>query len=295
MGIAYYVLNTTMVSLVIALSEARKAWRIWQVNYLWTVLHMVGALSVAVTLTVVYHEVGAWGVVLFVVPLWLARHTFTLYTESKRDLIDFAGVLAGVIDEFDPYTCQHSQRVSRYAGQLARELGVSEREVERAECAGLLHDLGKISGSQRDLVLKPGPLTPEERARACLHADIGADILDRVRAFENLAPVVRYHHERMDGRGYHNIPANDVPFTAKVVMVADAFDAMTSDRVYRKALSLSEALEELDRHAGTQFDRGVVLALNRLIDRGEIRIKEGTPQHEVEEFARPGMVNAGLV
>jgi len=295
MGMVYYALNTSIVSVILALADGKKAWRIWQVNYLWTILHMMASLPFGAAFAVAYHALGIWGVVLFVIPLLLARYTFKLYIEMKRDLVDFAAVLAGMIDEFDPYTCQHSQRVSRYAGLVAREMGLSERGVEKAEVSGLLHDLGKISVTQRDIVLKPGPLTAEERARICLHADIGADIVGRVRAFQGLAPAVRYHHERMDGRGYHKLPAAEVPLTARVVMVADAFDAMTSDRVYRKALSLEEALAELDRHSGTQFDKSAVEALNRLVARGEIQISDETQQNPTEEFARPGLVNAGLV
>jgi putative nucleotidyltransferase with HDIG domain len=295
MGVTYYVVNTALVSLVIALAEGRKAWRVWQVNYLWTILHMFASLPFGVALAVAFHALGIWGILLFIVPLLLARYTFKLYIETKRDLVDFAGVLAGVIDEFDPYTCQHSQRVSLFAGLLAREMGQSERGVEQAEVSGLLHDIGKIAVSQRDLVLKPGPLTLEERARVCLHADIGADIVGRVRAFKRHSPAVRFHHERMDGRGYHNIPGMEVPLTARIVMVADAFDAMTSDRVYRKAMKLEDALAELDRHSGTQFDSLVVAALNRLIDRGEIEISDESPHYEPKEFARPGLVNAGLL
>jgi putative nucleotidyltransferase with HDIG domain len=295
MGMSYYALNTMIVSLVIALSEGRKTWQIWQVNYIWTIFHMVASLPFGAALAVAYFGLGTWGVVLFIFPLLLARYSFKLYIETKRDLLDFAGVLAGVIDEFDPYTRKHSQRVSRYSANLARELGLSEREVERVEYGGLLHDIGKIKMSQRDLILKPGRLTPEERQRICLHAGLGADILERVRAFRRVAPLVRYHHERLDGRGYHNLPAKDLPLGARIVMTADAFDAMTSDRVYRKALTLEDSLAEMRRCAGEQFDPEVVVALERLVRRGEIVVGEGVAPAEPEPLARPGLVNAGLV
>ena len=207
---------------------------------------------------------------LCVAPLWLARYTFRLYRETRRDLIDFAGALAGIIDEFDPTTRRHSERVSRYAGILARELGLSKRDVERAETCGLLHDIGKIAVSQRDIVQKPGPLTEAERARVALHADIGADILNRVGIFSDIAPIVRWHHERMDGRGYHRMLPEDVPLLARIVTVADAFDAMTSDRVYRMALSVEDAVAEMERHEGRQFDPQIVRALCRLLERGEL-------------------------
>lgn len=295
MGFAYYTLNTMIVSLVIALSTRRKTWRIWQVNYLWTVFHMLASLPFGAALAAAYHGLGAWAVVLFIMPLLLARYSFKLYIEAKRDLIDFAGVLAGVIDEFDPYTRRHSQRVGRHAALLAREMGLAERDVERIEYAGLLHDIGKIKMSQRDLVLKPGPLTSEEMERTMLHAGLGADILERVRAFRGISSLVRYHHERVDGNGYHRLPATELHVGSRIVMVADAFDAMTSDRVYRKALDLDEAKAELRRCAGSQFDPDVVSALERLLDRGEIELETDLAQPEIETVARPGLVNAGLV
>ncbi len=295
MGMSYYALNTMIVSLVIALSEGRKTWQIWQVNYIWTIFHMVASLPFGAAVAVAYFGLGTWGVVLFILPLLLARYSFKLYIETKRDLLDFAGVLAGVIDEFDPYTRKHSQRVSLYSAVLAREMGLSEREVERIEYGGLLHDIGKIKMSQRDLILKPGRLTPEERERICLHAGLGADILEQVRAFRRVAPLVRFHHERLDGRGYHNLPAKEFSLGARIVMTADAFDAMTSDRVYRKALTLEESMAEMRRCSGDQFDPEVVVALERLVRRGEIVVGEEPAPLRPELRARPGLVNAEVV
>ncbi len=295
MGMSYYALNTLIVSVVIALSEGRKTWQIWQVNYTWTIFHMVASLPFGAALAVAYHALGVWGVVLFIFPLLLARYSFKLYMETKRDLIDFAGLLAGVIDEFDPYTHQHSRRVSRYAAQIARELGLRERQVERVEYAGLLHDFGKIKMSQRELVLKPGKLTPEERVQMSRHADMGADLLEQVGAFRKVAQLVRYHHERMDSGGYNRLPGKEIPLGSRIVLVADAFDAMTSDRVYRKALPLEGAVAELRRFAGRQFDASVVEALARLLDRGEIRMDESPAPAASEPISPPGVVNAGMV
>ena len=297
MGLAYYTLNTLIVSTVIALSERRRMWQVWQINYVWTIFHMVASLPFGAALAVAFRALGVWGVVLFVLPLLLARYSFKLYAEAKRDLIDFAGVLAGVIDEFDPYTSLHSHRVSRYAGQIGREMGLPERAVEKVEYGGLLHDIGKIKTSQRELILKPGPLTREEMDHVSLHAGLGADILERVRAFRPVAPLVRFHHERLDGNGYHRLPNRELPLGARIVMVADAFDAMTSDRVYRKAFTLEKALAELRRCTGSQFDPAVVQALERLVSRGEIKV--GTPTLpaavEPEPLARPELVGASTV
>jgi putative nucleotidyltransferase with HDIG domain len=232
---------------------------------------------------VAYFAVGVGGVVLFVLPLLVARYTFKLYTDTRKDLEDFAGALASIIDEWDPYTHKHSERVSRLAATLAREMGLPEREVEVVRMGGLLHDIGKITASQFDLVTKPARLTPEERTRMCDHADLGADILDRVRAFRRIVPVVRYHHERPDGKGYHRLPGSLVPLGSRIVLVADAFDAMTTDRVYRKAMSVDAALAELRRYAATQFDAAVVETLVRLADKGLVgeaaapRLAEAVP------------------
>jgi len=202
-------------------------------------------------------------------------------------------VLAGMIDEFDPYTHRHSHRVSRIAARIARELGLPERRVLEVEYSGLLHDIGKVSVTQRDVVQKPGPLTLGEYLLVCRHADIGAEILDQVRAFRRLAPVVRHHHERMDGRGYHRLPGKEVSLAARIVTVADAFDAMTSHRVYRAALSLEDAVAELDRHSGTQFDPMVVRALKRLLEKGEV-VPSPQPVPDRKESFEPDLAGAGV-
>jgi len=295
MGVAYYALNSGLVSLVLALSEGRNAWHIWQVNYIWTVFHMVASLPFAAAIAVGYAGLGNWGVVLFVIPLLLARYSFKLYIDTKKDLLDFATVLAGVIDEIDPYTRKHSQRVSRYAAKIARELGLVERDVERVEYAGLLHDIGKIKTDHRELLFKAGRLSPEERRRMDDHAAFGADILEHVRAFRDVAPIVRHHHERPDGTGYPDgLEAAEIPVGSRIVLVADAFDAMTSDRVYRRALTVKVALGELHRYAGRQFDATVVAALQRLLATGEIRVTGGDTAPDPGALSRPDLVNAGL-
>jgi len=294
MGVVYYALNSWVVSLVIALSEHRNAWHIWQVNYVWTIFHMIASLPFAAAIAVGHSQLGVPGILLFSLPLVLARYSFKLYIDTKQDLMDFATVLAGVIDEIDPYTHRHSQRVGAYAGRIARELGLAEREVEAVEFGGLLHDIGKIKPAHRDLLFKAEHLTSEERARMCHHAPTGADILDRVRCFKKVAPIVRHHHERFDGRGYPDrLGGRTIPLGARIVLVADAFDAMTTDRVYRPALTVERSVEELRRCAGPQFDPVVVGALERLLARGDIRVPGDNP--EPLPGARPGLVNAGLV
>lgn len=267
MGLTYFLMNTGIVSVVLSLTERKNVWRVWQVNFLWTIFHMMASLPVGVAIAVVHHSLSVWGVCLFVAPLLLARYSFKLYTDMKRDLFDFVRVLTGVIDEFDPYTRQHSLRVAGYAVQISRGMHLPEQEVESIEFAALLHDFGKIKHEHRELLLRPGSLTAEEKRSMAEHAVSGAAMAAQIRSLRKISEIVLAHHEKFDGSGYpRGIKGLAIPLGARILNVADAFDAMTSDRVYRKALPVERALEELRRGAGTQFDPDVVACFTRQID-----------------------------
>lgn len=283
MGLTYFLVNTLSVSAVIALSERKGLWGIWRVNFLWTVSHMISANVVGVAMAVLYRALGVGGVLLFVTPLLLASYAFRLFTEMKRDIIDFVGVLSGVIDEVDPYTHRHTQRVADYSVLLARDLQLSAREEETIRFAALLHDLGKIKQEHRDLLLRPAPLTDDERRHMASHAEFGASMAARLRSLRAASEIVASHHEKLDGTGYpRGLKGDAIPLGARIVGVADAFDAMTTDRVYRPAMSLDRALEILQRDAGPHFDPRVVASLVRLVERGEIR-----PTPAAERAAAP--------
>ena len=278
MGLTYFLMNTGIVSVVLSLTERKNVWRVWQVNFLWTIFHMLASLPVGVAIAVVHHSLSVWGVCLFVAPLLLARYSFKLYTDMKRDLFDFVRVLTGVIDEFDPYTRQHSLRVAGYAVQIARGMQLPEYEVESIEFAALLHDFGKIKHEHRELLLRPGALTPEEKRAMAEHAVSGAAMAAQIRSLRKISEIVLSHHEKFGGGGYpRGMSGTQIPLGARILNVADAFDAMTSDRVYRKALPVERALDELRRGAGTQFDPDVVVCFTRLIEQERA---EAAPQPE---------------
>jgi putative nucleotidyltransferase with HDIG domain len=272
LGLTYFAVNTGLVSLILAARTASHPWRIWQVNYYWTVPHLLTFLPIGALVALVH---GAWGVpalVLFLLPLLLVRHAFKLYLEMREDLVDFSTALVGVIEEVDPYTRRHSIRVATYAERLARGLGRSEEEVRKVRLAGLLHDLGKV-GQERSILLKPARLDAAERRSIQAHPAAGAEIVSRIRALTDVATVVRHHHERPDGEGYPaRLVGRSIPLGSRVVLVADAFDAMTSDRPYRPGMSTDRAVAELLRNAGTQFDSRVVDTLVRMRERGEFEI-----------------------
>jgi HD-GYP domain-containing protein (c-di-GMP phosphodiesterase class II) len=177
-----------------------------------------------------------------------------LVDQQRTEFIQSVTSLARAVEMRDQYTADHTRRVTEYSLLLARELHLSPQEIYQVEIGTPLHDIGKI-GVDDAILRKPGRLTPEEFEVMKTHTLKGADILQSMANLRPMIPIVRNHHERWDGQGYPDGLASDqIPATARVVAVADAFDAMTSDRPYRPSLPVSVAFEELHRHAGTHFD-----------------------------------------
>ena len=164
------------------------------------------------------------------------------------------------IEARDPYTSGHSLRVSEYARQIARELGLPPKHVDQIGTAALLHDVGKIYEEFAPLLRKAGRLTPEERMLMQAHPVRSAELAGTIAEFRGKVQTdIRNHHENYDGTGYPDgLSAEAIPIGARIIMVADTLDAMTTDRPYRDALSLAKALEEMARHAGRQFDPKLV-------------------------------------
>jgi HD-GYP domain-containing protein (c-di-GMP phosphodiesterase class II) len=177
-----------------------------------------------------------------------------------RAYVEFVGSLAEALDARDSYTAGHSRRVSEYACTIATTMGLREEEVETIRIGALLHDLGKIGIS--DLVLqKPGRLTPEEEQVIRRHPMIGRRILENVHGFEPYLPIIELHHENWDGTGYPNgLRGEATPLHARIVKVADAYDAMTSDRPYRRGMRYAEAIAILRKVSGSETDSSVVEA-----------------------------------
>jgi putative nucleotidyltransferase with HDIG domain len=184
-----------------------------------------------------------------------------LYRELQEMMLDLVRALVSSVDAKDPYTCGHSERVAITCRRIAAQLGMSAPEVERVYLAGLLHDIGKI-GTPEHILRKEGRLEPEERMIMIRHPEIGARILAGVHKLEPIHDAVMYHHERIDGHGYPSgLAGEQIPLLARIVGMADAFDAMTSNRPYRPMLPLEQVKHEIQRCIGTQFDETVAQAL----------------------------------
>jgi putative two-component system response regulator len=183
------------------------------------------------------------------------------------DSLEFVKVLAATLESKDAYTHGHSQRVAHYAAILGHELGLTDRELRELQIASFLHDIGKV-GVCEQYIKKEGRLTPDEWAVVRGHPEKGAELIAPLRLGTAVLSAVRHHHERIDGRGFPDrLGGSDLSVTARIVCIADAYDAMTSDRPYRRALSRDAARQELKRCAGTQFDLDFVERFLRVLDR----------------------------
>jgi putative nucleotidyltransferase with HDIG domain len=232
-------------------------------------------------LTYAYHELSPWTAALFLAPALAAQRLFSLYQEKTRLLDDqvrltndlsaanetlraanlsFAAALVQTLEESDRYTAGHSKAVAIYTRDIAGRMGMSPDETDRAYLCGLVHDIGKI-GLPATLLNKEGRLTLEERRVMETHSEIGERILSKVDAYSDVARIVRHHHERMDGEGYPDrLSGSEIPILSQLIAVADAYNAMTSDRPYRKAMEYFVARDRLLQAMGSQFSTDVVIA-----------------------------------
>jgi putative nucleotidyltransferase with HDIG domain len=223
-----------------------------------------------------WFDITLWGATLMVTAYAMG----TLYDRNQAKLRELRQTYHGVLlilRQFiskDKYTQNHSYRVSIYAAKIASALRFNEERIEDVRAAALLHDIGKLDIS-RDLLYKAARLTSEETEQVKTHIEKGGEILHPVGgALHRILPIVLAHHDNFDGSGHHPTRGEDIPLEARIISVADAYDALTSDRPYRKATSPFEAKEIIMKSAGSQFDPVVVRAFNSAFTAGEMEVPE---------------------
>ncbi len=267
-ALTYCFINLTLVTIVISLDQGSSISTVWRINFKENLSTYLAEAPLGFLMAIIYVQVGMWGILLFFLPLLLARRSFELYTKMRKIYLETMRALAAAIDAKDPYTKGHSERVTEMAIALAQELNLPEQQIEDLEYAALLHDIGKIGIDER-ILGKNGGLTSEEWEKIREHTLIGAKIIEPVEFLKNSYQAIYYHHERYDGSGY---PAGkkgeEIPLFARIIAVADAYDAMNSDRPYRKKLSEDEIIQELREQAGGQFDPEVAQALISILKKG---------------------------
>jgi putative nucleotidyltransferase with HDIG domain len=299
MTATYFLVNTGLMAVAIGLDTRQPPLRIWRQHFLWLSLSYLAAASVAFCLVVLVQQVSLMAAAM-VLPLLIVFHltlstSFGRLEDAQRHLGDMdhlylstVETLAMAIDAKDDVTHNHVRRVQAYAMGLAKELGVvDELELKAIEAAALLHDTGKLAVPEH-ILNKPGKLSEAEFEQMKLHVDVGADILSLVEFPYPVVPIVRCHHESWDGSGYpRGVSGKDIPIGARILSVVDCFDALTSDRPYRAAMTSAQAFDIIRERSGKMYDPLVVdtfIAVQPRIapDEGDAQAR----QHAIQQIVR---------
>lgn len=260
MVIVFFVVNQGTVALAVSAATDISIREAWTRIAAHSIVYDLVSSSLALVLAFLFIRLQIVGLVVLVLPLFFVRHMYQMNLQVERANRELLELMVKSIEARDPYTSGHSVRVAEYARQLAREAGLPPKLVDQVGTAALLHDVGKIYEEFAPLLRKEGRLTPEERMLMQAHPVRSAELASTIAEFRGKVQTdIRNHHENYDGTGYPDgLSGENIPIGSRIIMVADTLDAMTTDRPYRKALTLSKALDEMTRYAGRQFDPHLV-------------------------------------
>jgi HD-GYP domain-containing protein (c-di-GMP phosphodiesterase class II) len=258
----YFVVSWAAVNTAIVLSSDSAFREVWNLNTRGVLVYDIVASLVSILVAWLYTRFDQWmgfgslGLLGVIVPIIAVRHVYGLYHQLEHSGQELLQVMVKAIEARDPYTSGHSLRVSKMSRAVAVELGLPARAIEEIETAALLHDVGKIHEEFAPLLRKEGRLTDEETALMQTHSEKSADLVGIISKFHGfIQESVLHHHERWDGQGYpHGLSGKNIPLGARIILIADTVDAMTTDRPYRKRLQLDIVIDELQKCKGTQFD-----------------------------------------
>jgi len=268
---AFFLCNFLLVLGAVSLTSGVSLVNLWKRDINGILFQYFALFPFSLLLYFVYDYVGYVGVALFFLPLLVARYSFKLFVETKRMHLELLQALTEAVDAKDPYTRGHSSRVAQLALKIADFLHLSGKQKEIVEYAAILHDVGKI-GIADSILTKPGRLSPEEYRVIQEHPLIGYRIVKDIGFLKKVAEVILAHHERCNGEGYpYGRKIEEIPLEARIVAAADVFDALTSERPYRPAYSVEEAIAVMENEEEGYFDPQVLSALKRIIFSGEWR------------------------
>jgi hypothetical protein len=262
--VSYHVMDALVVVGAISLSSADSPWAVFRSIFKGVLVPHVSLAFVGIVFALLWHYAKAMSL-LIIVPVIFSARSFEAAARLRRETIEAVLRLAESIDYRDTQTSEHSERLAELTRRLCQQLDLIPEHTAEIVLASRVHDLGKI-GISNDILLKQGPLTEEQRRLMQDHTTIGANILSSYSAFSASVPIVRHHHERWDGRGYPDgLRGEEIPLGSRIICVADSFEAMTSDRVYRRGMSVDTAVERLKAGMGSQFDPQVCAAFIQML------------------------------
>ncbi len=296
-ALGYFLINTGLTAVVIAISEGKGVLAVWRTNYAWMPVNFLATAAQGAALALASQALGVFGVLVFTLPLGVAWYSFRLYMSKSSEVrarnaelqsvndmlkrtndrleeshLSVIGALIGALEAKENARAQQAAQTMTQAVAVAERLGLSDDEIAAIKLGALFHDIGTI-GVPESVLRKPGSLDEREWSEVKAHATIGANLLSNVPMLERVRPIVLSHHERYDGTGYPaGLREDQIPLAAQIIAVADAYQAMTAERPYRGAMSSKAALKELRANAGTQFNPVVVEAFIATVE-GDRRVE----------------------
>jgi putative nucleotidyltransferase with HDIG domain len=299
-SVVLFLFVTVPVAAAMAWTEGREVFATWKECNLWSLPYYLAGAAIAGVFTTLTHSIG-WQLALLLIPIiYLMVRSYQLYVARVDDSLQHAEQMAGLhlrtiealalaIEAKDQTTADHLERVQTYAVEIGKEMNLPYEQLEAIRAAALLHDIGKLAVPEH-ILSKPGKLTPEEFDKMKIHPIVGAEIIERAEFPYPVAPIVRSHHERWNGEGYPDgLVAEQIPIGARILSAVDCLDALSTDRQYRRALPLAEAMDFVQGESGKAFDPAVVeilarryVELEQIVKSRKGSIKELTTNIKVE-------------
>lgn len=275
--VSYVSVNVILFTILYAIIDQRPI-RIILKEMQWIIKNFIGISPIGIIMAIAYQKSGWFMVVLILGPLIMARYSFKLYIDMKQQYFETIKTLSNALDAKDNYTNGHSIRVAEISMAIGYKMSMLPNQVEVIKTAALLHDIGKI-GIADAIINKPGRLEMSEIYEIRRHPEIGEQILKDVRALKDIAKIVKHHHERYDGNGYpDSLIGDQIPIESAIIAVADAYDAMTSNRIYRMAMTTERALKIIEEERGLQFHPEVVDAFMKCAHQFTVEEQESSEQ-----------------
>lgn len=262
----FFFLNTMLTAGAISINEGISFANVWIFNFAWLIPFQLFLAAMAIAISFLYKQYSEFTLLFTSLPLMIAQYTYLLRVKERRALLNSILQIVKIVEAKDTYTAGHSVRVAEYSEKIARQMKLNEYDTELLVNLANLHDLGKI---QIDLSVlnKPGGFNKSDWEEVKKHPLVGYNIVKEITFLKSEASAILHHHERMDGKGYpHGIKGDEISLYSKILMVADSYDAMTTDRPYRRALTTQEALDELNNNSGTQFDPKVCSIMIEILE-----------------------------